>query len=406
MNKSFKSLVLILIISFSAVLISGCYDSNEIDDLAYVIAIGIDKADKNSFNLTFQTAVPQSIAGGEGESLDTKTFKTDNFLSGLKNANRYLDRKINLSHTQIIVVSEEIAKEGVVPFLNGFQENIEIRPKVKIVVAAEGAQEYIKSIQPKLSSNPAKYYELLFSSYETDYLIKDIQLEDYLYRAKNQNAQPVAIYTAEDKTIKEDKKSSAGKSGKSDEEGKKSGGGSDKPEEKKEKAMAIKGLAVFNTDKMVGKLNENEAVLFALMTTKKSKEIEIEDPLDKKFKIISNLKKLRSSSTKVTLDNGKPKIKINLKFTIDIKAVQSNNNYNEPEKADKLKMAYEQYLNQGLTNLLNKATKEFKSDIFGFDLQAKRNFMTIDEWKNAKWQEIFPKSNYDLNIDVEVRRQS
>jgi spore germination protein KC len=406
MSKKIRIASLLLITVFSVVSVSGCYDSNEIEDLAYVIAIGIDKADKESFNLTFQTAVPKSIAGGEGESLDTKTFKTDNFLSGLKKTSGYLDRKINLSHTQIIAVSEDIAKEGITAFLNGLQQNIELRPNVNIIVAAEGAQKYIESIKPILSSSPAKHYNLLFSSYETDFLVKDTQLEDYLYRAKNQSAQPVAIYAAIDKAISDESKSDEKSKKPNEGEKKKSEEESKKSSEDENKAIAIKGLAVFKADKMVGKLNEDEAMLFSLMTSTKNKDIEIVDPLDDKFKVLGNVKRSKLSSTKVILNNGKPKISINLKLNIDIKAVQSDNDYDEPEKAAKLKIAYEQYLNKGLTDLFSKTTKKLQSDIFGFGQQAKRNFKTIDEWEKAKWQEIFPESQYDLRLDVKIRRQS
>ncbi len=406
MSRKIRIVSLLLITVFSVVSVSGCYDSNEIEDLAYVIAIGIDKADKKSFNLTFQTAVPKSIAGGEGESIDTKTFKTDNFLSGLKKTSQYLDRQINLSHAKIIVVSEEIAKEGITAFLNGLQNNIEIRPNVNIVVAAQGAQKYIESIKPKLSSSPAKHYDLLFGSYESDFLVKDTQLEDYLYRAKNQSAQPVAIYTAIDKAITDETKSDE-KSNKSDEEeNKKTEEDVKKSSEDEKKAIAIKGLAVFKEDKMVGKLNDDEAMLFALMTSTKSKDIEIVDPLDERFKVLGNVTKSKLSSTKVMLNNGKPQISINLKLNIDVEAVQSDNDYDEPEKATKLEMAYKQYLNKGLTDLLNKTTKKLKSDIFGFGQQAKRNFKTIDEWDKAKWQEIYPQSQYDLRLDIKIRRQS
>ena len=405
MSRRIKAFSLLLIIVLSIVSVSGCYDSNEIEDLAYVIAIGVDKADKESFNLTFQTAIPKSIAGGEGESTDIKTFTTDNFLSGLKKTSGYLERKINLSHTQIIVVSEELAKEGILAFLNGLQQNIELRPNVDIIVASEGAQKYIESINPKLSSSPAKHYDLLYRSFETDFLVKDTQLEDYLYRAQNKSTQPVAIYTAIDKSVNEGGKSD-NEDNKSKEENKKPDEKSDKADEVEKENMAIMGLAVFNMDKMVGKLNKDEAMLFALMTSTKNKEIEIVDPLDDRFKVLGNVTKLRTSSSKVKINNGKPKININLNLSVDVKAVQSDNDYDEPEKAKKLEMAYEQFLYNGIKNLLNKTTKELKSDIFGFAQQAKRNFLTIDAWDNANWNDIFVQSEYEVLVDVKVRRQS
>ena len=405
MIKTSKLINILLCILLCTVTLSGCYDNSEIENLAYVIAIGIDEADSNSFSLTFQTAIPKSIAGvgggGGGESTDISSFKTDNFLSGLKKASEYLSREINLSHTKIIVVSEKIAKEGITAFLKGLQQNMQIRPNVNIIVASEGAKKYIESIQPKLSANPSKYFELLFKSYETDFLVPTTELEDYLYRVKSIGAQPVAIYTGIDKAINESKKPG------DEEASKKEGGESKKPDEGEKKNMTIKGLAVFKMDKMVGKLDPDEATLFALLTgSNNNVNIEVVDPLDKRFKVLGNVRKGKPLSTKVTVKDGKPVIDINLKLNIDIQAVQSDNNYDESAKAEKLKKTYEEYLNKGLDKLLLKVTNDFKSDIFGFGELAKRNFSTISEWNQTKWPDIFPQSKYNVKTDIEITRQA
>jgi len=406
MGKKIKFISLLLSIVLCIVALSGCYDNNEIEDLAYIIAIGIDEADSNSFNLTFQAAVPKSISGGSsgggggGESTNIISFKTDNFLSGFKKTSEYLSRKINLSHTKIIVVSEKIAKEGITAFLNGLHNFSDLRPNVHIIVSSEGAKKYIESIQPKLSSNPARYYDLLFKSYETGFLVPDTHIEDYLYRAKNYGIQPVTIYTEKDKDIIEGKKPSGDEgSEKSDVKSKKSG-------DSKKENMAIKGLAVFQMDKMVGKLDPKEATIFALIKgSNNNVRIEVTDPLDERFKVLGTVNREKSSSTKVRIENGKPQININLKLNINVQAVQSDNDYDESEKAAKLKKVYEDYLNKGINSLLEKATYEFKSDIFGFGELAKRNFKTIDEWDKAKWPDIFPQSKYDFKVDLEIMRR-
>lgn len=402
MNKTIKFINLCLCIVLSTITLSGCYDSSEIENLAYVIAIGIDEADSNSFNLTFQTAIPKSIAGeGGGEGTDISSFNTDNFLSGLKKASEFLSREINLSHTKIIVVSENIAKEGITAFLNGLQKNMQIRPNVNIIVASEGAKKYIESIQPKLTANPSKYFELLLKSYETDFLVPTTELEKYLYRVKNYGAQPVAIYAGIDKDINESKKPGA------EDASKKEGGESKESDESEKKNMTIKGLAVFKMDKMVGKLDSKEATLFSLLTgSNNNVSIEIVDPIDKRFKVLGNVIKGKPLSTKITVKNGKPKIDINLMLNIDIQAVQSDNDYDESAKAAKLKKAYEDYLNEGMKKLLLKATSDLKTDIFGFGELAKRNFNTIDEWDQAKWPNIFPQSEYNINTDVKIARQA
>lgn len=400
-KKGKKLICLLLSIALCSFTLSACYDNNEIENLAYIIAIGIDETESDLFNLTFQTAVPKSISGGaggggggEGESTNIISFKTDNFLSGFKKAGEYLNRDVNLSHTKVIVVSENIAKKGITGFLNGLQNFTDLRPNVHIIVSQEGAKEYIESIQPKLSSNPASYYDLMFKSYETEYLVPDTYIEDYLYRAKEFGIQPVTIYTAKNEDINE------GGPAKREEKDKKSGEG-------EKKNLSIKGLAVFKNDKMVGKLNPDEAALYALLTgSLENVVIEIPDPLDARFKILSNISREKSSFTHIRIKEGKPLISIDLKLVADIQAVQSNMDYDEPDKAARLKEAYFDYLNKGFKDLLLKTTGEYRSDIYGFGDMAKRNYKTIEEWEKVKWQDIFPEAQYNVNLDVRVSRRS
>ncbi|WP_027630938.1 Ger(x)C family spore germination protein [Ruminiclostridium cellobioparum] len=407
MTKTKRFTAALLCLFFCSGVLAGCYDNREIEDLAYVIAIGIDEAEGNSFDLTFQTAVPQAITGGGGEGTDITSYRTDNFLSGLKKAGQYLSRTINLSHTKIIVVSEAIAQKGITAFVNGLQQGLQIRQDINIIVAAQGAKKYLESIQPKLSSNPSRYYELLFKSYESDFLVPQAQLEDYLYRAKNQGAQPLAIYTTVDKNIVETKKpEGGGDDGKKEEGGeKKSGGGSGKEGGGQEQQrMSLDGLAVFKFDKMVGRLNAREASVFALMTGKNNINFDIVDPLDSRFKVLSILKKEKTSSTNITFKDGKPLISIDLIMDINVQSVQSDYDYDEPGNAGVLNRAYKELLEKEVRNLLQKVTCQFKSDIFGYGELAKRNFVTIDKWEKARWPEVFPEARYNLKLSTEVIR--
>lgn len=391
-SKITKLFYIILCMTIIMVTLTGCYDNREIEDLAYVVAIGIDEADNNMFNLTFQTAVPKSITTGEGETTDIKSFKTDNFLSGFRKTGRYLSKKINLSHTKIIVVSEEIAKRGLLPFLNGLQNYMELRPNVNIIVAANGAKNYIESLQPKISANPTKYYDMMFKSYQTDFRVPSSQLGDYLYRTRSTGSQPVTIYTEVDNTVVESKKPDT-----------------DKPEEgagEEKKSMSIKGLAVFNRDKMKGSLDSEETSLYALMTGSiDTIKLEVKDPLDERYKILSNVSLDRSSKTSVQVYGDKPQINIELNLHADIEAVQSNIIYSDTAKLQRVQKEYEDYLKNEMNSLLSKASNTYKSDIFGFGQIAKKNYSSVSQWEQIKWHEIFPNAVYKVSINMTVAGQ-
>src|SRR5690625_7360160 len=60
----------LLLLLFATVFLTGCWGRNEVEDLGFVLGIGIDKAgDENSdhLRLTVAVAIPQALAGGGGE---------------------------------------------------------------------------------------------------------------------------------------------------------------------------------------------------------------------------------------------------------------------------------------------------------------------------------------------------
>lgn len=71
--KKNKILVLVLIVVF---MISGCSRMTEPNDLAYVVALGIDKSDiENCYDITIQFAKPISISGGSDEGGEEEAEK-------------------------------------------------------------------------------------------------------------------------------------------------------------------------------------------------------------------------------------------------------------------------------------------------------------------------------------------
>ena len=119
-----KTIGIFILALFAATLLAGCYDSREIDDMAYVVSLGLDKGKTNALRLTIQIAIPVATGaggggeggGGGGEGSDSSfitTIETPSLYSGLNMANNYISKQLNMSHAKVIVISEEIAREGV-----------------------------------------------------------------------------------------------------------------------------------------------------------------------------------------------------------------------------------------------------------------------------------------------------
>lgn len=129
-------------------LLSGCYGKNELDNLAYVIGIGLDVCDNNddqnsnnegeNLNITYQIAIPVKIAGENStsgkETYTTYTVTATSLFMGNSIVNTMTSKEVNLSHINLILYSEEIAKRGLSGHINGLLSNSEIRPKTPVAV--------------------------------------------------------------------------------------------------------------------------------------------------------------------------------------------------------------------------------------------------------------------------------
>lgn len=111
MNKTINMLFVILIlVSFT---LSGQYTKQDINDAAYVVAIGIDVGEQNDLKVSFQLSIPSknSSDGDSSSSSDTviDTIESSSIESSISLANGYVSKKLDLSHCKVIVISEEVA---------------------------------------------------------------------------------------------------------------------------------------------------------------------------------------------------------------------------------------------------------------------------------------------------------
>ena len=169
---------LILLPVFFCLFIAGCYDSTEIDDLAYVVAIGIDKGTDDATLVTFQYAVPLNISGGadssggEGSPLSSVTFETNTVHLAADMANDKMAKITDLSHIKLIVFSEDIAKEGLSAYRTDLREALDIRPDTCLAVCKGKAKNCLSAVSTPLELNPSRYYEDYISNAESVYSVR------------------------------------------------------------------------------------------------------------------------------------------------------------------------------------------------------------------------------------------
>lgn len=156
-----KKFVLIIITLFILLISSGCYNYKEINDMAIVSSIGIDKDNKNDkYIVSAQIMNSKESEDSEDSQITVYTKEGDTVLEALRNITLKSPRKLYGNHLSKIVLSEEIAKEGIDNILDTFNRITEVRNEFIITIVKEDKASDVLKVLTTTESIPAEYVKL------------------------------------------------------------------------------------------------------------------------------------------------------------------------------------------------------------------------------------------------------
>lgn len=376
MNKTLKNIFILTLIVLFIIAFSDSYLSLSLDNLAYVIAIGIDKSETNNLQVTFQFSTPNSDSSSQSESESSgktssiiKTVDASSISSAINLMNAYISKQINMSHCKIIVFSEELASEGISDEIFTLINDTQIRPSSNIIISKCNAKYYIESTKPDLENLVAKYYESLPNSSIYTGFITDATIGDFFNALLSKTSMPYAILG----NINSEQSESI-------------------------------GLAVFYHDKFVGELNPLETISFLSVTNDVERFlITIPNPYYKDKNIDLYVEPEKLADIKVDTTSSSPFIKIKLKFNCRIDSMSDNSDYLSPEVLNTISLACNDYLESVFTDFLYKTSKNLKSDICKFGRTACANFLTTSDFDDYNWLYNYRNAFFDVEVDTSVK---
>lgn len=218
-DKLFKKIliaciIISLIFSFNSYTNSG----SNLDDQSYVMAIGIDVGDTSDYKISLQLSTLESSAtessmksdksssggGGEQESAPSGstseetskyiiyTVDSNSIDNAINIADAYLNKNIDLSHCKILLISEDVAKNGISTLVNSITNKVKIRPDCNIIISQVPQNEFENKDEVKFESLLSKYYDVT-ANIETGRGYSElIHLNDFYLNLNDDTIQPVA----------------------------------------------------------------------------------------------------------------------------------------------------------------------------------------------------------------------
>lgn len=400
------------IIIMASLSLAGCWGSRETDQIAYILAVGIDKGEKDNIVVTVSIANPTALIGGGGggggggdseRNSAVYSVETHAPLAMPSLLNTTIDRRLSLLHTKAFIFSEELAREGINKWILPLIRSREVRGTAQVFISKGKAKDFIEKNDPFLDFSPSKQYDLLYMLSREHGLYSSIQLTQFYNNLKSLSIETTAPLVGIHLGEFESAKPGVEKGGDFDLGNYVAG---EVPVTGKNQSQFI-GSAVFRGDKMRGYLNGHETRCYLMIRGLfRDGFINLLDPLGEGPDYVGFLThQARSPEYKVAIDqDGNVSIDVEIFMESEIISHTGVNTIARLDHKSIYEDAFSKYIEQGCNTLIKRTQDEFGSDIFGFGQHVKHRFWTIQPWEEFEWLGHYAEADINVTVHNTIRR--
>jgi spore germination protein KC len=378
------SLLLIIIL-----LLTGCAGKRELNELALVMAVGIDKGrEENSFKVTAQIARPADArgqtgapSGQTGEPILTIVGQGESLFDAIRDLSSFTTRNVFWAHNQVIVINEDLAKEGIAQVIDFFTRNPELRMRTWVVITPEKASTLVSTVTG-LELIPGESVNKLFRYGEISNVAPNTQIMDVQAAYLSQSSQPIIARVTLKEVMVSNKKPEKGPT---------------------IKQVDLAGAGVFQEDRLVGILKPEETRALMLFTERLKSGVVTTPCPSKPERTVSV--ELRNQLFQVTPHLKGSQISFNAEFDAFANVVEAGCPFSidNQEKVSELEKAVEKKLKKEIETTVNKVQKEYKTDVFELGKVFQNDYPGYWMQIADDWEEVFPTVDIKVSVNVEVK---
>lgn len=408
----------ICIILAMIIIFSGCTRITEVDSKSFVTAIGFDKGENYNLRFTFVFTSPSkgNNSSGGGKKDETIVIEAPSLYSAIEQINNFKSQTIILTHTQTLIFSEELAKEGLKEYIYMLVRSSHFRPNTYVCITDKSSMEFLEKINPVQTYHLEKYFQLLFNKM-TSGTKGDLYLYDSYFRLLSAGKTSVLPFCAIN-----DVKLASSDSPKEEPSEKSSEGATEgetlpgefaentddyainitagKTVSKSENTAEIQGIAVIKDGKLVTLLGRNEAMALQMITNSMPKSyLTLSNPYAPDKMVTCYIVPKNNSKIKVNCSED-PLISIKIDLEGDFTEVGEDDAFIENPRL--FEAYFEAKTKENIINFLNKI-KSLNCDICGFSEAAKAEFLTVEKWEAYSWEEEFKSAQFDVDVNLTMR---
>lgn len=362
------------------VLLTGCWDSRELTDIGFVVAMAIDKGETKNIRVTVQIVNPINVSstqgGGSPAPLPPTTYSAEgnNVFDATRFLSQKLSRQLHYGHAIVLLVGEELATtQGIKKLFDGIERDSEFRPSATMVIARGTTGEEIIKQRTSLDNSPAIKIKKMVAETEKAFGENiDEKIYQVIQAIVSSGKEPTITGIQLDSTNKEDK-------------------------------LMANGIATFKDGKLMRWLDGNESRGFLWVLGRVNSTLLTMDWNGQPHTIgIENIR--TKSSFHSSFDkSGKPIIEVKIGADANIGEVDVPIDITNPRLFLQIERLYMQAVHDEAVATI-KLMQQQKSDIFGFGEVVHRDHPK--QWRTLKrdWNDVtFPTIEVKVKVEAYLR---
>lgn len=424
--RALKGLASIVILSL---VLGGCWDRREPEEVIAALAIGFDLDERGLYEVTIQYSNPSVAAGasaggqggngGGGAGGKARTFWTHSAkgrtpFEAIRNLAPEVTRLTTLAHLEILLISEKLARHGIGSIIDLYERNVQLRLSV-ITAVVEGDLKRCLDADFPLEVTPASGLSRLFRLLASE---RSVLTDGAFLNKVIISARPGQEITISRLRVSEEGQGQEGRSEESQDKGRERGNKDDSGDKgdtgkqgviSSEPPAMVGGGAAFRGEKMVGWLDLDETRGWNWIMGKVKR-----GPL---------LIRIPGSDTIVTLDLSGAKSIVtpvvrgeNIGVRVEIQACghiedetdlgggAAKMDFSDPDIIEILKQEFARDIREKIDASVARA-QELGADIFGFgNLIHRKHPKLWQSYAGERWDDIFKDIKVETDIKTSISR--
>jgi spore germination protein KC len=368
---------LCIILSLPLLSLSGCWDKKELNQVAVVIGVGLDKGKGNQVKVTAQVIKPTAgqQQGKGGSELPTWSLSASGrtVMDAIAQLNRISPRRLYWPHLQIIVLGEDLAKQGVAPYLTWFERDRESRAGAFMVVTRGKAEDLLNK-KIELGNVPAlAIAEFLDTSDLREITARRMKLREFVMILTTPGIDP-AMDVIDPKEIRG-----------------------------KVETYRLAGTAVFRGDKLKGFITNPVRMGIEIFFDKYKYAVLNASCPGSNDKFITFQVTDLNKQTQLNIKGENIAVKLKVSAEGNLADQSCFKDLLDPEMIDRVETQVSQEIERYVRQSFKEAAA-MKADIFGIGRELRRYHPDVWHRKQQDWASMLSKVDWDIQVETNIRR--